>query len=180
MRQGEVYENPVTKERMEVLAASADRLEIDFRVGPGGAVPLEHMHPGFSEAFTVRSGQITLRLDGKERVANPGERHVVEPGVRHAWWNAGDEEVRILGEIVPPGRFGEMIGTMFQLARDGETDELGRPGLLQIALTAREFEDTVRITKPPMAVQRVLFALLAPIARLRGKQAIRPYRHAAG
>jgi quercetin dioxygenase-like cupin family protein len=179
VREGEVYENPVTGERMEVLHASPERLEIDFRIGSGGAVPLEHTHPEFDEAFTVLAGELTLRLDGQELVARPGERHVIERGVSHAWWNAGEEEVRILGEITPPGRFSEMIGTMFQLARDGETDDQGRPGLLQLALTVPEFEDTAQIAKPPRAVQRLVFGLLAPIARLRGKEPLRAYRHAA-
>jgi hypothetical protein len=42
------------------------------------------------------------------------------------------------------------------------------PNLLQSALFAREFEDVLYFTKPPRAVQKVLFAILAPIARLLG------------
>jgi hypothetical protein len=42
------------------------------------------------------------------------------------------------------------------------------PNLLQAALFAREFEDVLYFTKPPRAVQKVLFTVLAPIARLLG------------
>jgi quercetin dioxygenase-like cupin family protein len=178
VRQGAIYENPVTGERMEVLAASAERLEIDFRIAPGGAVPLEHVHPGFSESFEVRRGELSLRIDGRELAAGPGDRHIVEPGVRHAWWNAGEEEAAVILRVSPPGRFGEMIETMFQLARDGETDARGRPHPLQIALTAREFEDTAHLASPPLPLQRALFAPLAPLARLLGKRPTRRYRHA--
>ena len=38
--------------------------------------------------------------------------------------------------------------------------------LLQAALFAREFGDVLYFTKPPRAVQKVLFAVLAPTARL--------------
>jgi hypothetical protein len=40
--------------------------------------------------------------------------------------------------------------------------------LLQIALTAREFDDVIRYDKGPRVVQRVLFFLLTPIAKLKG------------
>jgi hypothetical protein len=44
------------------------------------------------------------------------------------------------------------------------------PHLLQLALTAREFSDVIVFRSPPLAVQRVLFGALAPIARWRGPQ----------
>lgn len=179
MRAGEVYESPVTGERMEVLDASADRLVIDFRIAPGGAVPLEHVHPSMTESFRVHEGELSLRVDGQVTVAGAGDHHIVEPGVPHAWWNAGDVEARVTLELSPPGRFSQLISTMFQLARDGETDSNGRPSPLQLALTARELRDTAYVSKPPLLAQKVLFALLAPLARMRGHRPLREYRHDA-
>jgi hypothetical protein len=42
------------------------------------------------------------------------------------------------------------------------------PHLLQGALVSREFRDVIVFRSPPFLVQRVLFGLLAPVARLRG------------
>lgn len=42
------------------------------------------------------------------------------------------------------------------------------PNLLQLALIAQEFEDVIRFTHPPQFVQRLLFAVLAPLASLLG------------
>jgi hypothetical protein len=89
-------------------------------------------------------------------------------GVAHDWWNAGDEEAHVVVEIRPAARFEEMIRNTFGLVQDGKTDAKGMPSLLQLALLAREFDDTIRFTKPPRSVQRVLFSVLAPVARLRG------------
>jgi hypothetical protein len=61
-----------------------------------------------------------------------------------------------------------MIRNLFGLAADGRTDGGGRPSLLQAALLAREFDDTIRFTSPPRALHKPLFAALAPLARLRG------------
>jgi hypothetical protein len=48
------------------------------------------------------------------------------------------------------------------------------PHLLQEALSAREFSDVIVFRSPPFLVQRALFGLLMPIARLRGYRATYP------
>jgi hypothetical protein len=67
-----------------------------------------------------------------------------------------------------------MIETLYGLARLGHTDEKGMPSPLQLALTAREFSDVIVFRRPPAAVQRAIFGVLAPIARSRGYRATYP------
>jgi hypothetical protein len=71
---------------------------------------------------------------------------------------------------VSVGLFGtqEFFETHFGLAQRGEFDEHGKPSLLHMALLAPAFADEIRVVSPPWSVQRAAFALLAPIARLRG------------
>lgn len=54
------------------------------------------------------------------------------------------------------------------LAQDGKTNARGMPNLLQAALFAQEFEDVMYFTRPPRPVQKLLFAVLAPVARALG------------
>lgn len=61
---------------------------------------------------------------------------------------------------------------MFGLAQRGELDEKGMPSLLRLAVLGPRFADEVRAVSPPWAVQRAVFALLAPLARLRGYRAV--------
>ena len=169
---GQVIENPVTGERVVVRVGTEDsrgeRLVSDLYVRPGGAVAVEHVHPVVHESFTVVRGRVGFRLDGRESVAGPGKRLHIPPGMAHDWWNAGEEEAHVTVEIRPGARFEEMIVNLFGLAQDGKTNAKGMPNLLQAALFAREFEDVLYFARPPRAVQRVLFAVLAPIARLLG------------
>jgi mannose-6-phosphate isomerase-like protein (cupin superfamily) len=168
-----VIENPVTGERAIVRRAPGpDRspLVADLYARPGAAVVGEHVHPHSTEAFTVVRGTLGLRLGGVESRAEAGSRIVVPAGTPHDWWNVGDETAWVIVEVDPGGRFEAMIRNLFGLARDGRTDGTGRPGLLQAALLAREFDDTIRFTSPPRVVQRTVFAALAPLARLRGLQ----------
>lgn len=168
----DVLENPITGERAVVRVGTAESsgelLVADLYVRPGGAVMGEHVHPAIEESFTVLRGRLGYRLDGREGVAGPEERLHVPRGTAHDWWNAGDEEAQVLVEISPAARFEEMIRNAFGLARDGKTDSNGKPRLLQAALFAREFDDVIRLTRPPRPVQRLLFGALAPVARLLG------------
>ena len=70
---------------------------------------------------------------------------------------------------------------MFGLANAGKTNARGMPGLLQLALIGREFQDVMRFTRPPRAVQAVMFGLLGPLGRMRGYRGIYPeYSHPHG
>jgi quercetin dioxygenase-like cupin family protein len=175
---GQVIENQVTGERVVVRVGTEDSggelLVSDLYVRPGGAVAGEHVHPVVHESFTVVRGRVGFRLDGRESVAGPGKRLHIPPGMAHDWWNAGEEEAHVTVEIRPGGRFEEMIVNLFGLAQDGKTNSKGMPNLLQAALFAREFEDVLYFTRPPRAVQKVLFAVLAPIARLLGYEGSYP------
>jgi mannose-6-phosphate isomerase-like protein (cupin superfamily) len=171
-RAGDVFENPVTGERVVVRVGTeesgGDRLVADLYVRPGGAVAGEHVHTRIEEWFTVRKGGVGFRFDGRETIAPLNRRMHVPAGTAHDWWNAGDEEAHVVVEVAPGARFEEMIKNLYGLAQDGKTDAKGMPNLLQAALFAREFEDVLWFTKPPRPVQKVLFTALAPVARFLG------------
>jgi mannose-6-phosphate isomerase-like protein (cupin superfamily) len=177
-RHEDLYENAVTGERAVVLRgdeAPGKPLLAHLTVRPGGFVAGEHVHPALTERFTVVSGTLSTRIDGVEGRLEPGEQAVVPPGVRHDWWNAGDDDAHVIVELSPPDpRFEQAIATGFALANTGRTDPKGRPSLLQAALMAQEFADVIQFTKPPAWVQRLLFGVLAPIARWRGYKGIYP------
>ena len=171
-RAGDVIENSVTGERAVVRLGTEETggelLVVEVFVDPGGAVTGGHVHPVIEEYFTVVSGRVGFRLDGRESIAEPGRRLHVPAGMAHDWWNAGEEEACIVVEISPAERFEVMIANLFGLARDGRTNSEGMPNLLQAALFASEFEDVLYFTRPPRAVQKMLFGILAPVARLLG------------
>jgi GNAT superfamily N-acetyltransferase/quercetin dioxygenase-like cupin family protein len=175
---GELYENPVTGERGVVrvapTGANGHLLVVDLYLRPGGRVAGEHVHPVASEAFTVVRGRLAVRLGGRDVEAGPGTRFQVPPGVAHDFWNASDEEVRVVVEVRPGERLVQLIRQLFLTAQDGRTDAKGKPSPLRAAALAREFADTMRFTSPPRLVQRALSGLLAPLARATGQGALDP------
>ena len=178
MRSGEIYENRVQGDRFVVREGSEDnggeRLAGDLYIRPGGAVAGKHVHAYITERFEVVAGTVRLHVDGREELARPGRRVEVGPGTVHDWWNVGDDEAHVRVEIRPGARFELMIQNLYGLANDGKTNARGVPRLLPLALFAREFRREGEFIRPPRIVQRVLFAVLAPLARARGYKAIDP------
>ena len=61
---------------------------------------------------------------------------------------------------------------MYGLARDGKADENGIPPLLQMAILCRTYDNY--LPSPPIALQKVLFVVLAPVSKLMGYRASYP------
>jgi mannose-6-phosphate isomerase-like protein (cupin superfamily) len=175
---GEVQENPVTGERAIILELPwknpEGRAAAELTALVGARVVGEHRHPTMVERFTVLEGELTVKREGQTSILREGETGVIEPGVWHDWWNASDRDARVRGEAIPGERFSHMVETLFGLARLGHTNARGMPDPLQLALFAREFSDVVVFRRPPPAVQRAIFGVLAPIALWRGYSATYP------
>jgi quercetin dioxygenase-like cupin family protein len=166
---GDTIENPITGERMTFLLTG-------MAVRPGGFVTSEHVHPLQEERFIVKTGQLTMSLAGQERQCTAGDEIAIPARTPHAWWNSGTEELRVLVEFRPAGRFDQFVRTFFALAHTGRTNSRGLPtNVLQLAVTFRAYSDVVYGTAPPLAVQKVLFWVLDPIGRLLGYRADVPY-----
>lgn len=193
-RCGDVFENRATGERVVVLRGSEDRgagpALAHLLVRPGGAVAGEHVHPFFHERFTVLRGRLDARVDGRSVPLGPGQSAFVKAGVPHDWWNKSPtEDAHVLVEVaavpgtpgadmgagvVDHGRFELMIANIFGLANDGKLDRHRRLPPLHAAVFAQEFADVIVFTRPPPAVQRLLFAILAPLGRLLGYRGLEP------
>jgi quercetin dioxygenase-like cupin family protein len=175
---GEVWENPITRERATILELPhrnpERRAAAELLALVGGRVVGEHRHPELVERFTVLDGELVLKRDGVTSVLRQGDTATIEPNVWHDWWNASSRDARARVEVTPGERFAHMLETFFGLARLGHTNAKGMPHLLQLALIAQEFSDVIVFRSPPLAVQRLLFGALAPIAHWRGYRATYP------
>ena len=177
---GQSIENPINGERITWVetagTTSGELLAFDLRLRPGAAVAAEHRHVKQEERFRVRSGKIGLEIEGGIRELLPGDDEVsVAAGVPHRWWNSGEDEALVRVELRPALDTETFFESFFGLARDGKTNDKGIPGLLQIAVAFRDLGDSCpSLTKPPPRIQRIVFAVLAPLGRMTGRRAIYP------
>jgi mannose-6-phosphate isomerase-like protein (cupin superfamily) len=145
-----------------------DVLRIEIHTEPGGGVLADHVHPRLEERYEVVKGEVTFRVGKKPVVAGPGAKVVVAPGVRHSFENTGSDTAHLGVEAEPAMHLRESIEQGASLARTENITARGKPGslraLVELAALAHRYRDTVILSSPPRAVQRLLFPLLARFA----------------
>ena len=171
-RAGDVIENPAMGARIVFQTTAADSggqlLAFDFFLRPGGVIAKAHLHPRQEERFTVRSGRVRGRVDGRMFTAGPGDLHVTPPGTRHVWWNDSDEEAHLFVEFRPALATEALFEEIFRLAAEGKTNRKGLPSPLRMAVLLSQHEDEFYPASPPLPVVKAAVALAAPIGRLLG------------
>jgi quercetin dioxygenase-like cupin family protein len=173
LRSGDAIANPVTGERVVVRVTAresgGERFEVERFLPPDHPRQPERLHPRQETMITVVKGVAGFKLEGKVRVALPGEQLVASAGAPHQLWNAGADTLHLRFEQRPALESTErLLVALCALAAAGKTDSHGIPGLLQRVVMIPAYADTLRLTSPPWPVQRVLCRLLCPLARARG------------
>lgn len=138
--------------------------------GSGGGNGLVHVHPGSDEHFEVLKGRLRVEIAGAVHVVEAGQSVVVPRGAAHHFRNAhaGVTECRI--RFSPPLRQRGFFRNFAWLAqhRPHWFSEAGDPPLLLVALVLNAYPGHLYLAGPPIWLQRLLFAVLAPVARWRG------------
>lgn len=160
--------NPVTGEQIEFDETASTEMRLVWdEVRPANIEPPPvHYHPDTEERFEVREGLLVVEVDREEYQLEAGEEIVIPPTTPHVSYTAG-ESARFRREVTPPGQWREALTARF--AAIHEIGELsGVTGLLQTVLLVRAYPDVVIPAQPPRPIQRVLFPVLAGVARLFG------------
>lgn len=171
-RVDEEIHNPRTGQRMRFLPSGTEAtdavLRIESRNPPTGVAEPEHIHPNQESRATVSHGSMLFTVNGVQRRVGPGETLTIPAGTPHYFVIDGEEEAVSIQEFRPALRTAELFRTLFQLAEQDKLDDHGMPSLLTLVVFGPRFADEIRATKPPWPLQRLAFALLGPIARMRG------------
>lgn len=168
---GDEFVSPIG-ERLLFRKTSSDTqgelLEVEVFYQPRSSGPPVHYHPIQEEFFQVVTGTIRAVIDGQERTYQAGEQFTIPPSTSHSMYNAGNDVAHLIWQTRPALRTETFFETLWGLAQDGKTNQNGVPNLFQVAILVQEYDQELRLTKPPYAVQRTLFAVLAPVSRLLG------------
>jgi hypothetical protein len=167
------FENPVMGDTIEILDEGdlhAGRpIQARVTLAPYAQGPPLHYHPGLLERYEVIQGTGSIQVGTERLELGPGEVVDIPPGTRHRFWNPTSEPVVLAAQVRPPSpRFLDFLDSLYGLARDGLTDDTGRPSPLRAALIFHTYRDEVVPADPPVVVQRLVFPVLAAIARARG------------
>ena len=111
-------------------------------------------------------------VEGKERLASVGDIISIPKNVPHSFYNSGLVDAHYVQEFFPALKIDSLFETFFVLAREGKLNKNGSPNLFRTALILLHFENEIRLTHPNWILQKAIFKLLAPIARLMGYKAV--------
>jgi quercetin dioxygenase-like cupin family protein len=168
--------NPVTRMDIRFIQTASDTggelLEMESTFNGETIEPPPHYHPFQAEEFKILEGAIHTNIDGKFRVYKKGESIQLPAGTVHSMWNASDEKAILNWKVKPAMNTENFIETVAGLAKDGKTNKKGRPGILQVALLTSHFDNVFRLARPSKAIQRIVFGVLTPIAKLAGYKAV--------
>jgi quercetin dioxygenase-like cupin family protein len=167
-RAGEELHNPVTGQRLIFRRITPELVEVESVYRPGAPDAPEHYHPHQEERFEVLSGRVRVGLPAGPRELGPGDRLTIPPGTPHTFGGLEEEDARLNWQTLPALKTAAFFETVWGLAEDGKVNSKGMPNPLQLAVIAREYDQEFRLTKPPRAIQRLLFTPLAALGRLAG------------
>lgn len=175
IKQGTVLRNAFNKETF-IFSKPVDQSGLAaFDVvleegGSGGGNALVHVHPTAEETFIVRTGRIKVVIGGKAVIVEAGQSATVPPGAAHYFQNATMGRAELTVEFRPAQQWIRFFVNFGRLAetRPDWFSAKGDPHFLLIALVLNTYRDHLYLAGLPVFLQRLLFALLAPLARFRG------------
>ena len=171
-----VIHNPVTGQSIRFLQTSCDTegqlLEMESTFAPHSVEPIPHYHPKQHETFVVLEGTLQVRLRNKIWTLHAGDQLEIPPRTVHSMWNADSRKAVVNWKVQPALSTEYFLETGVGLACGGKVNAQGMPPVLQTALLARYYCNVFRIAKPPYALQKVMFGLLAPFSKLAGYKAV--------
>lgn len=174
VRAGDVIHNPVTGHRYRIRLTGADTdgalLEMDADFPAGVPVPPEHVHPSQEERFEILDGTLEVRIAGTLRHVTRGDMLVIPPGTPHAMWTQPSRDARVRWETRPALRTADFFAAAARLAAAGRVKPNGAPGLLDAGLLLHTYRAEMRLSKPAPGLQRIVFGLLAGVARVAGRR----------
>ena len=164
--------NPKTNQEIRFIQTSRETegelLEMESTYNTRSVEPAPHYHPRQREDFKVIEGELSVRIDGRVKVLRSGETLHIPNNKVHSMWNGTDGRTVVNWKIQPALNTEYFLETAMGLAMEGKVNKRGMPGLLQVVLMASKFAGVFRLSRPPYAVQRFLFATLTPFALLFG------------
>ncbi len=169
-RDGDVIVNRPAGERITFVQArrssGADSVILAVDLQPGGAIPFPHIHGATREIFEVVEGELTMQIDGVDRVLKAGQRLVVEPGIAHQPRNDSGAPARISVYLEPNAGLDLCLVQLHGFMDDPDRAKHPLAMLLQLVALSQAYD--IQLPWVPVWIQHVATFLAAPSARLLG------------
>lgn len=152
-----------------VLSVNDGWMHTQLVVAPKAPGPPEHFHENFTENFKVKSGTLSILVNGEKKTLRAGESISIPRMTNHKPFNETDETVVVESEDPKtlPVEFGYHLSQLYGVM-DSFPDGPNVPSMMmQFAVYGTE-ADTYIAGGPSLGTQKAMRVILAPTARLLG------------
>ncbi|HEX8917909.1 MAG TPA: cupin domain-containing protein [Chloroflexota bacterium] len=168
---GQTIGNPITGEQITFLETTDDtrgeRLLFDCLVRPDGIRLPPHVHSRQEERLEVLAGTLGVMRGDKVYTLRPGHKVVLPRRIKHQWWNAGRNEMKMRVQVTPPRHLEVVLEAMSVMAHEGKLRENALPSspfdLVHLLKLSETYTPQV-----PIWIQRIALALGVSIGWLLG------------
>ena len=152
-----------------VISVEGDWLHTRLEVVPMAGGPPEHFHERFAETFTVKSGTLSILVDGEKKTLKAGETITIPPMTRHKPFNETNETIIVEGDDPKtiPVKFAYILSQLYGFM-DAYPEGPSVPAMIMQLSTYGNEADSWLADGPPLGVQKAMRTALAPTARLMG------------
>lgn len=143
---------------------------LELVLEPYAPGPPEHIHTTFPEKFIVSEGTLSLMVNGEKKTLRAGDTLLVSPGTPHKPFNETNSRVVIKGPLTPehgiPEQFTVFLTQAYGFFDESESNNHPPKALLQMSRFSPKYDSW--LASPPVPLQKALFFVIGPTARLLG------------
>jgi quercetin dioxygenase-like cupin family protein len=169
-RVGQVFVSKSEGFRQTVLKRENGLVWGELVLEPFAAGPPEHIHTTFPEKFIVAEGTLSLLVNGEKRILRSGESLLITPGTAHKPFNETDSPVIVKGPFTPeygiPEQFTVFLTQAYGFFDESESNAQPPKVLWQMSRFSPKYDSW--LANPPVVLQKTLFFVIGPTARLFG------------
>ena len=173
---GQVFHSKSEGFTQRIMRHQTGLIWSELTLRPHAPGPPLHVHTTFAERFRVQRGTVAVLADGEVVHLHAGEEFLIEPGVVHKPFNPTQEEAIVSGPLTPeyalPDRFGIFLAQAYGFFDAAPENGLLPRALLQMSRFSPAYDSW--LGGPPVALQRALYWVIGPIARLLGYRSYYP------
>jgi mannose-6-phosphate isomerase-like protein (cupin superfamily) len=164
-----ILENRHTGERLglrRVRRGGEVCLELKGSLPPHREGPPMHIHFAEDEEGYVKSGSLSVVLNGRRMTVGPGGSTIIPRGSAHRWWNEGNEPLVFEGYARPVVDLDGYLQAIFDVMNAGPA---GRPPLFYMAHVAMRHRHTQAVLIMPRPLQALVFRVLVAVGTVLGR-----------
>lgn len=152
-----------------ILGVKGGWLHTRLVIAPNAVGPPEHFHEAFTETFAIKSGTLSILVDGEKKTLHAGETISVPPMTKHKPFNETREPVIVESddEKTLPVEFGYHLRQLYGFMDSYPNGPNSLQMLMQLSVYGTE-ADSYIADGPSLGVQKMMRVLMAPTARLLG------------